>query len=1480
VPPPAGDHPADFLAGGGEMGDRIRGRDWAGTPVGPPDGWPQSLRIAVRVMLTSRYAMWLGWGDDLTFLYNDAYARMTLGPKHPWALGRPAREVWAEIWADIGPRLDRVLRTGEATWDESLMLFLERNGYPEETYHTFSYSPLPDDAGRVGGMLCVVTEDTDRTIGERRLRALRELAAATATARTADDACRRAAASLAGNPRDLPFALLFLADAGGPRLAAAAGLPADAPAADPAGWPVAAAGPVTVLDVAARFGPVAAGPWPEPVQTAVVLPLAPGGPADRPAGFLVAGVSPRRPLDDGYRGFLALVAGQVAAAVADARAHEEAERRAEALAEIDRAKTAFFSNVSHEFRTPLTLLLGPLDDALGRADLPADVRDGLAVARRNAGRLQKLVNTLLDFSRIEAGRADARYRPTDLSALTADLASTFRSACEKAGLRLDVDCPPLPEPVYVDHDMWEKVVLNLVSNAFKYTPAGGIRVAVREGNGEAVLTVADTGTGIPAAELPKLFNRFHRVAGARGRTHEGTGIGLALVQELVRLHGGTVRAESVEGRGSTFTVRLPLGTAHLPADRVASATETAADERAADEVAAAFVQEAERTLPDFALPVEAADDGRPRVLLADDNADMREYVRRLLAGRYAVTAVADGRQALAAAAERVPDLVLTDVMMPHLDGFALLAALRADPRTAAVPVVLVSARAGEEARAEGLRAGADDYLVKPFAARELVARVDGAVALARARREAARRERTLRAEAEALLEGMTDGFVAVDAGWRFTYVNARAEAIYRRPRAELLGRTLWDAFPEVAGSAFEPVFRRAMADRRPAVVEAPYDPLGGWFEVNVDPAPGGGLAFYFRNVSERRAADVALREAADRLSLAQTAGRVGVFDWDMAAGRVVWSPELEDLYGIPRGSFEGTFAGWADRVEPADAARVVLYLRRRTADRREDAEYEFRAVRPDGSVRWMAGIARLVYAADGRPVRMIGVNADVHERKLAEDALRAGEERFRLAAAAVNGLIYDYDVPAGTVWRSAGLLPLVGFTPDEADPTPDWWTARAHPEDLAAGRDRVSTVYGGREPLFDSEYRVRHRDGHYVHVWERGAVVRGADGRPLRVVGCTVDVTDRKAAADALREADRRKDEFIATLAHELRNPLAPMRNAVYLLRAAPAAADRVVDIMDRQVAHMVRLVDDLLEVSRITRGKVDLKREPVDLATAVRAAVDTARPLIDTAGHRLTVELPAEPVTADADPVRLVQVVTNLLNNAAKYTPAGGAVTVVAGREADRAVVRVRDTGVGIPADMLARVFDLFTQVDRTRRQAQGGLGIGLALVKSLVELHGGAVEAHSDGLGKGSEFVVRLPLAAGPAAATDPTAHARPLADRRVLIVDDNRDAAESLADLLRHLGGRVEVAHDGPAALAAAGRFRPAVVLLDIGMPGTDGYEVARRLRADPDQRGLVIVALTGWAQDEDRRRSRAAGFDHHLAKPVAADTLRAVLATVAG
>jgi signal transduction histidine kinase len=732
---------ADWLVGGGEMGKLVRSMDWSKTPLGAIETWPQSLRTTVSLCLSSSFPIVLAWGPQHVQIYNDGY-RPICGARHPESMGQNFSECWKSAWPVIRDAFESAL-TGQTRYLENLRMFVDRNGYLEETFFTFSFSPVRDEAGHVGGLFDPAVETTSKMLSERRSRALRDLAARTSRVQTTQEAFSSVAQTLGSFDLDLPFVLLYTIDAekNEARLVASTGwmpatttVPEAMPTDQPTGpWPFAEVlrdgKAVRIDDLQSRLGEFSCGPYPEAPKTAILLPIVPPG-HDRALVVLIAGVSTRLPFNEEYRGFCDQLAATFTAGLANAMAYEEQHRRAETLAELDRAKIDFFSNVSHEFRTPLMLMLGPLEDALQEDGMRSELRERLEVAHRNSLRLLKLVNTLLEFSRFESGRVDASFEPTDLAVHTADLASIFRSAIENAGLIFQVDCQPLPEPVYVDREMWEKVVLNLLSNAFKFTEHGEITVRQQIVGASVELAVADTGVGIPANQLDDVFKRFHRVEGSRGRTHEGTGIGLALVQEFTKLHGGLVRVESTPGHGSRFTVSIPLGKQHLPRQRIGPERPLPTKTASAD----AFVDATLHWRPAARYVKPANEAGyQPQVLLADDNADMREYVRKILADHYEVHAVADGQLALAAALEHSFDLVLSDVMMPGMDGFTLLGKLRSHPKTKTVPVILVSARAGEESRVGGLLAGADDYLVKPFSGKELLARVQTHLKMAKLR---------------------------------------------------------------------------------------------------------------------------------------------------------------------------------------------------------------------------------------------------------------------------------------------------------------------------------------------------------------------------------------------------------------------------------------------------------------------------------------------------------------------------------------------------------------------------------------------------------------------------------------------------------------------------------------------------------------------------------------------------------------------------
>jgi signal transduction histidine kinase len=760
------------------------------------------------------------------------------------------------------------------------------------------------------------------------------------------------------------------------------------------------------------------------------------------------------------------------------------------------------------------------------------------------------VNTLLDFSRLEAGRIEAVYEPVDLAALTKELASVFRSTFEKAGLNLLVDCPPLKSSVYVDRGMWEKIVFNLLSNAFKFTFAGEIKVSLRAAGDNVELEVGDTGTGIPVDELPHLFERFHRVKGAQGRSYEGSGIGLALVQELVKLHGGDVRVASELGRGSTFTISIPTGKAHLPPDRIGAVRPLESkdlDNEAYVEEVLQWVPGSEIRLEDLGtVPSPSPNETgvpRARILLADDNADMREYLRRLLAPRYDVEAVADGEMALGLARYRDFDLVLSDVMMPKLDGFGLLKALRGDERTQTIPIILLSARAGEESRVEGMDAGADDYLVKPFSARELLARVEAHLKLQRVRRESE----------QALLEMM-------------------------------------------------------------------------------------------------------------------------------------------------------------EREQKARA------------------------------------------------------NAEV---------------------------------------------------------------------------------------------------------------------------------------------ANRVKDDFLAMLSHELRTPLNAIIGWSHLLKKGMLnEKDRArgIDVIDRNAAAQREIIDELLDVSRIVTGKLKLDMKPVELAGVVEAAIDAIRPTAEAKEIEIFASLDRSGGLVNGEAVRLQQVIWNLLSNAVKFTPKQGRIEVVLRTTGEQLQVVVTDTGEGIEPEFLPYIFERFRQADSSAKRTHGGLGLGLSIVRSLVGMHEGDIQAASEGKGKGATFTLTLPIMALsesedqtpkpletklPAFKVNENGvdlssseqHSDLLRGLRVLTVDDQQDTRELIALALGRYGAEVRASDSASNALEMIKDWRPHVVVSDIGLPEMDGYDFLRRLREiEGDGERIPAIAVTGYAGALDESKALNAGYAVHLSKPIELSALATAIAKV--
>lgn len=1128
------------FAGDTEMARRMREFSWAESAVGPVEKWPPSLKTALGILLASGYPMYIAWGESFTQFYNDAYRPILGATKHPAALGQSTPECFAEIWDFIGPMFRRVMETGEATTLVDQFLPLERNGYAEECYFTFSYSAILDESGAPGGVFVTVIETTMQLIGERRLRTLQELGARTGGAKQVGAACALSAEALAGDPHDLPFALIYMFEEDGSRasLCGAAGLPEGGPAgpaeiilaeaAADQGWPLEQSMPpegIILDDVRRRIGEVHAGAWPEPIETAVVLPIVLPG-LEKVAGFLVAGVSSRRRIDEEYRHFYRLVAEQVGTAISRARAYETEQKRAESLAELDRAKTTFFSNISHELRTPLTLMLGPVEDILSKPDgqvLPEN-RELATVAHRSGRRLLKLVNTLLDFSRLEAGRVETSYEPVDLAAYTADLASGFRSAVEKAGLRLVVDTPPLAEPAFVDREMWEKIVLNLLSNAFKFTFAGEINVSLRQIGERIELAVADTGVGIPAAERLRIFDRFHRVRDARSRTNEGTGIGLALVQELARLHGGEVQVESEEDRGTTFTVNIRAGSSHLPKDRIG--TSRRLDSTATG--AASFVEEALGWLPDAGdlnsngegvegPPFRKNGNGSlPRILLADDNADMRRYVRRLLREHYEVIAVPDGEAALESVIAERPDLVITDVMMPRLDGFGLLRELRGDPATRDIPVILLSARAGEEARVEGIEQGADDYLIKPFNARDLLARVKTLLD----RRQANERLRESEQHFRLLFEQAVDGIFVADVEGRYVDVNTAACEMLGYTREELLSFTISELIAPgevpLLPQEVERFANGAIATSQWHLRRKDGSYLVG--ELVGRQLPNGQLQAIVRDVTDRNAAEQKLRDSEERYRTLFNSMDEGfcviemIFDEDekpVDYRFLATNPAFSRQTGLPE------VKGRRMREIAPELEQHWFDIYGKVALTGEATRFENCAA---ALQRWFEVYAFRLETSDKCRVGI--VFNDITARKRNEEALRESRAAldFTLESAQVGD--WDLDLTTDTARRSLRHDQCFGYH----EPVAQWGYAQfiqhVHPDDRArVEQDYRSAIIESKPWRF--ECRVIWPDGSLHWIGVHGSVYLTKDGKPTRMLGIVANITERKQTDDELIRFNR-----------------------------------------------------------------------------------------------------------------------------------------------------------------------------------------------------------------------------------------------------------------------------------------------------------------------------------------------------------------------
>lgn len=1117
-----------FLAGGGEMGQRIRQFDWSQTSLGDPEYWPEGLKTCVRIMLSSQQPIWIGWGKELIKLYNDAYIDIVRG-KHPVALGQPASVVWKDIWKDIAPMLSKAMEKDEGTYVESQLLIMHRSGFPEETYYTFSYTPVLGDDDKPAGIICYNTTDTERIINERSLKTLQQLDSLVQK-KTEKDVYLQAAKALEFNNWDFPFALIYKVTDDGrtAELLAKAGF-SDEPSEVP-----------SVIDISnpnthtenfckaveenrivesennGRWQDLPKGAWDIMPHHYIHVPIR-GANKKFPLAILSMGLNPYRQFDDVYKNFIQLTGDQISLGVNNALAYEEERKRAQALEELDKAKTLFFSNISHEFRTPITLMLGPLEELLSKSALRLDEheRKHLEVTHRNALRLLKLVNTLLDFSRIESGRHQAHFAPTDLTAYTRNLTSNFSTVMEKAGLQLNILIEPVAQPVYVDKQMWEKIVFNLLSNAFKYTLQGTVTVCLNADTNKVLLSVEDTGVGIPVHELPHMFDRFHRVQNTAGRTYEGTGIGLSLVKELVQLHKGDINVESTEGVGSKFTVSIPLGKTHLPPENIE-------DNPALEEIiSSVYIDEASSFLKPDKVSYNAQnntfDPTLETILIVDDNDDMRNHVESIIKARYNTLTAANGLEALKIIKQHSPALILSDIMMPVMDGIELLKAVKDNIATAQTPVILITARAGEESRIEGYETGADDYMTKPFSANELLSRVKSQLKIASTRKEIEQRLRGFLMQAPAAI-AILEGPEHI-----FSLTNARFQELISRNQTDLLGKTLHEAFPELNGQGIYEIFTHVYQSGEPFMAHefsASFLENGkkrsGYWDFVVYPIQNNDgfinelmvhVVEVTQQIEARKKIEANEREFRNVLMQAPSIfmllkGPDMVINFVNDPLLISWG-KTRDIVGKKLIDVLPELEG-----QPFPKLLQQVYETGKTHYGNEERA----SIVKDGTPHdiYYNYVYQPSYDIDNTISGITVMATDITEQVVSRKKIEESEVQFRRLAETLPQLVWMTDAKGNQQYASKRWVEYTGFIP-----SPDNWPKQVHPDDFE--RMEKAWLHSLKtHEIYKIELRLRHKSGEYRWHYGHGEPIRNEQGEIINWIGNFMDIHEQKLFTEKL----------------------------------------------------------------------------------------------------------------------------------------------------------------------------------------------------------------------------------------------------------------------------------------------------------------------------------------------------------------------------
>jgi len=1375
-----------FLQGGGITGALIRSKDWSQTSLGCSSNWPESLKICIRIILTSRQPMFIWWGKELINLYNDAYISI-VGGKHPESLGKPAHEVWHEIWDEIGPRAKTVLEQNIGTYDEALLLLMERNGYTEETYYTFSYSPIPGTDGTTQGIICANTDDTQRILAARQLHTLRELSKNLLKLTSNTEIYARSLQALYENPQDFPFVVLYEVSDNGTKLELCGHIPNDLPAEmalpevdlktqlaelKELALAIETRNITEVSGIITRFGTIPTTVWDRSPDKALLIPIMQSK-HTKPFAVLCVGVNPYRLLDDNYSAFFSLVADQIANALTNAYAFKQERKRSESLAEIDKAKTIFFSNISHEFRTPLTLMLGPLEEMLNNnSNDPETNRSNLEITHRNAMRLLRLVNSLLDFSSIESGRIKATFQPVSLGRFTADIASTFRSLMEKAGLEFEIKSDS-EAAVYVDREMWEKIVLNLLSNAFKYTLNGKITVTVSSDASLATLKVTDTGSGIPEDEMKHLFERFHRVKNASGRSYEGTGIGLSLVKELVKLHGGRIDAASKFGEGTSFTIQIPIGKKHLPASQIL-------EKNISDEIISSnyFADEAERLI----LKKSTSDtndeaESKPSVLIVEDNADMQEYISKLLESQYEITVAGNGREALESINEKLPDLIISDVMMPVMDGIELLRLLKNDQVTRKIPVLLLSARAGEEAKIEGYELGADDYLVKPFSAKELLARVKSQLKLTDSRSRIEKQLSNLFLQAPIAISILRGPEFIVEIA------NEKMLSLWGKTAKQVLNKPVFEGMPDAGKQGFEQLLKDVFTTGKAFVAEElPIKLIRDGIEEKIyvkfiyealydEDGAISGIMVLADEITERVEARKKIENSELRFKLAIDAAKIGSFEWDIQESEFLHSDRLAEIFGFENGQTLKQ-SEFSTRIHPNDAAiRTAAHLQARKTGL---LFYEARVVWPDASIHWVRLNGKMIYENE-LPVKMYGTVLDITEHKLQSaeleekvaertrklikknEELKKSEERFQRMTEEVQ----DYAIllldKTGTILNwNLGAEKIKGYTEKEViGKNIEIFYLPADQKNKLPQRLINEAMVNGR--AVHEGYRIRKDRS----IFWGSITLTALHDKKNNIIGfskVTRDLTERKKAEDKLHQynaelqfQNKELEQFAYVASHDLQEPLRKIQMFSDMLEKNldnPEMVLRYFGKINTSAARMSELIKAVLNYSRLSNS--EQRFEPANVNELIENVLVDFELLIEEKQAEIVVDvIPIVTVI----PLQITQMFSNLIGNSLKFSETHPQIKITS-REMDFQDIpfetnlqpelkylelTIKDNGIGFEQKYADKIFTIFQRLHD--RVSYPGTGIGLALCKRIVENHSGFIAVESQP-GAGTTFFIYLPV------------------------------------------------------------------------------------------------------------------------------------------